>query len=222
MVSDPSFLNTLSPDVRERLEASRRPQAVQARMGDFLLALANGDPELVIGVGYEGWGVIEGTKRGRKVLRLFPSKGLLKVSNLISDSGPGDYGEHVVLGPKGEWSFTFTASEVGEDDLARCASDALAQMAGRRIRPGPKAPSHGEVRTAQDREWRRSRLPSSTRYAILVRDAFTCQYCGRSAPQVVLHIDHRTPVALGGGDEIENLVTACIDCNLGKGARHST
>jgi hypothetical protein len=191
-------------------------------MRDFLLALANGDRELLIGVGHEAWGVVEGTKRGQNVVRLFPREGVLQVSNLIPGSNPGDYGEHVVLSPKGQWSYTFTTAGAGEDDLARCASDALAHMAGRRIRPGSKTPSHEATRTAQDREWRRSRLSSSTRFAVLVRDGFTCQYCGRSAPEVVLHIDHRIPVARGGGDELENLITACVDCNLGKGARHVT
>ena len=50
------------------------------------------------------------------------------------------------------------------------------------------------------------------------RDHFTCVYCGRSAPEVVLHVDHVLPVAEGGTNDIGNLVTACADCNLGKGA----
>ena len=54
------------------------------------------------------------------------------------------------------------------------------------------------------------------RYEILRRDSYTCRYCGRSAPEVPLRVDHVTPVALGGGDEPSNLVTACEDCNSGK------
>lgn len=50
------------------------------------------------------------------------------------------------------------------------------------------------------------------------RDHFTCVYCGRSAPEVVLHVDHVLPVSEGGTNDIGNLVTACADCNLGKGA----
>lgn len=55
------------------------------------------------------------------------------------------------------------------------------------------------------------------RWVTLERDNFTCQYCGASAPDVVLWIDHRVPVSEGGTDDPNNLVTACIACNLGKG-----
>lgn len=54
------------------------------------------------------------------------------------------------------------------------------------------------------------------RYEVLRRDEHTCQYCGESAPDVTLHIDHVVPVALGGTDDPGNLVTACKDCNAGK------
>lgn len=55
------------------------------------------------------------------------------------------------------------------------------------------------------------------RFRVLSRDNFTCQYCGAFAPNVVLQVDHRIPVAAGGTDDLENLVTACTACNLGKG-----
>lgn len=54
------------------------------------------------------------------------------------------------------------------------------------------------------------------RYELLRRDEHTCQYCGESAPDVTLHIDHVVPVTLGGTDDPGNLVTACKDCNAGK------
>lgn len=54
------------------------------------------------------------------------------------------------------------------------------------------------------------------RFEILRRDNHACRYCGRSAPDVELTIDHVIPVALGGNDEPVNLVTACRDCNGGK------
>lgn len=55
-----------------------------------------------------------------------------------------------------------------------------------------------------------------TRYEVLRRDNHTCRYCGGTAPDVVLTIDHVTPVALGGSDAPGNLVAACKDCNAGK------
>lgn len=54
------------------------------------------------------------------------------------------------------------------------------------------------------------------RFAILSRDKFTCQYCGRSAPHVELQVDHILPVVKGGTNDRENLITACFDCNMGK------
>lgn len=54
------------------------------------------------------------------------------------------------------------------------------------------------------------------RYEVLKRDNHTCRYCGGSAPDVALTVDHVTPVALGGTDDPSNLVTACRDCNAGK------
>jgi hypothetical protein len=55
-----------------------------------------------------------------------------------------------------------------------------------------------------------------TRYEVLRRDGHACRYCGGAAPDVVLTVDHVTPVALGGSDKPENLVAACKDCNAGK------
>lgn len=54
---------------------------------------------------------------------------------------------------------------------------------------------------------------SFNRYAILERDKFTCQYCGRRAPGVALEVDHIVPLSKGGSDEPSNLVTTCFECN---------
>lgn len=55
------------------------------------------------------------------------------------------------------------------------------------------------------------------RWKVLVRDKFTCQYCGRTPQQgVILHVDHIIPRSKGGQDVKENFVTACEDCNIGK------
>jgi hypothetical protein len=61
-------------------------------------------------------------------------------------------------------------------------------------------------------------VSKSLRYQILRRDNHTCRYCGRSAPEVKLTVDHVLAEALGGGSEPGNLVTACSDCNGGKSA----
>lgn len=57
------------------------------------------------------------------------------------------------------------------------------------------------------------------RFEVFKRDKFTCQYCGKKAPDVVLELEHIQPVSKGGSDHITNLVAACFDCNRGKGDR---
>ena len=62
-------------------------------------------------------------------------------------------------------------------------------------------------------------LSVKTRFEVFKRDRFTCQYCGKHPPDVLLEADHIVPRAAGGSDDIGNLTTACSDCNRGKGAR---
>lgn len=62
-------------------------------------------------------------------------------------------------------------------------------------------------------------LSKKTRFEIFKRDGFTCQYCGRRPPEVVLEVDHIDPSSKGGSDEELNLVTSCFDCNRGKSDR---
>lgn len=66
---------------------------------------------------------------------------------------------------------------------------------------------------------KRKAISKKTRFEVFKRDGFVCQYCGSHPPAVILHVDHINPVALGGGNELDNLVTACEPCNLGKSAR---
>lgn len=54
------------------------------------------------------------------------------------------------------------------------------------------------------------------RYEILRRDNHACRYCGATAPDAKLNVDHVIPQSLGGSDKPENLVTSCADCNAGK------
>jgi hypothetical protein len=63
---------------------------------------------------------------------------------------------------------------------------------------------------------KRKPISKKTRFEVFKRDSFTCQYCGKKAPEVVLHVDHVHPVSKGGTSDILNLVTSCDGCNLGK------
>ncbi len=54
------------------------------------------------------------------------------------------------------------------------------------------------------------------RFDIFKRDNFTCRYCARTSPAIVLEVDHVVPVCEGGSDDPINLVAACWECNRGK------
>lgn len=64
----------------------------------------------------------------------------------------------------------------------------------------------------------RKPIPQRLRFEVFKRDKFTCQYCGRKAPDVILNCDHVRAVAEGGGNDLLNLITSCRECNGGKGA----
>lgn len=66
---------------------------------------------------------------------------------------------------------------------------------------------------------KRKSISKKTRFEVFKRDKFSCQFCGEEAPKVVLEIDHILPVSKGGDNSLVNLVTACFNCNRGKGAK---
>lgn len=63
-------------------------------------------------------------------------------------------------------------------------------------------------------------ISKKMRFEVFKRDGFQCGYCGKTPPQVTLEVDHIDPKSQGGGDDIntilDNLITACFDCNRGK------
>ena len=58
--------------------------------------------------------------------------------------------------------------------------------------------------------WRK-KVPFSKRN-LLIRDNFTCQYCGKEIKQDS-SIDHIVPRSKGGMSSFDNCVMACIPCN---------
>src|SRR5437868_4301669 len=67
------------------------------------------------------------------------------------------------------------------------------------------------------------KLPKQTvkfnRRNIFARDNNQCQYCGRKFPTTELSLDHIVPRSKGGQSTWENIVCACVNCNVRKGGR---
>lgn len=66
---------------------------------------------------------------------------------------------------------------------------------------------------------KRKSLSKKTRFEVFKRDSFKCQYCGASAPESILVVDHIDPLSKDGADEMVNYITACQPCNAGKSDR---
>ena len=67
------------------------------------------------------------------------------------------------------------------------------------------------------------RLPKQAvrfnRRNIFARDGNRCQYCGKNFPTSELSLDHVVPRSRNGPTSWENVVCACVACNVRKGGR---
>ncbi len=61
--------------------------------------------------------------------------------------------------------------------------------------------------------------PALSNAALFARDRYLCLYCGRHCARGELTRDHVVPLSRGGRDIWENVVSACLACNLKKGGR---
>jgi DNA-directed RNA polymerase subunit RPC12/RpoP len=58
------------------------------------------------------------------------------------------------------------------------------------------------------------------RHAVLERDGFRCQYCGRAGLSLEEGtVDHIIPISLDGHHKAENLRAACRPCNSRRGPK---
>jgi hypothetical protein len=210
----------VTEDLMVWVRQSRRPVAVQELMIEFLDAIDAATSDVRFVRGDPNWRAIELQRNGREIARVFTVRGIIQISNLLPGADAGTY-EGLELTPKGVWRKQL---KKGDDlnEILRCAADVLASFEGRRHLPPGSARAAGSGARTDARRGAGGGVTSSVRFAVLFRDDFTCRYCGRSAPEVVLHVDHRLPRSRGGTDDLDNLVTSCADCNLGKGARFDT
>lgn len=72
------------------------------------------------------------------------------------------------------------------------------------------------VMTSEYVKW--NRVVKYNRTNILLRDMFTCQFCGDKPPAHQLTLDHVLPRIHGGKTNWTNIVTACKTCNHNKGS----
>ncbi len=98
-------------------------------------------------------------------------------------------------------------------------------------RQNPRCPNDDWVRTVHTeiqvpriiRLLSYERMPRQTvkfnRRNIFARDHNLCQYCGKRFSTSDLSLDHVIPRSQGGGATWENIVCACLSCNIKKGGR---
>lgn len=79
-----------------------------------------------------------------------------------------------------------------------------------------------EIESIKSAKGQRALMTKALREYIKQRDDYTCQYCGLSIadePNLLLEIDHITPISMGGLSIEENLQTLCWRCNRSKGSK---
>jgi 5-methylcytosine-specific restriction endonuclease McrA len=103
-----------------------------------------------------------------------------------------------------------TVHEAGPVPPANCGhcsdrwSRAQAPPGWRRVGTAPRAQPRGQ---------RRRPISAAKRARIYRRDGHRCVACGTGED---LTLDHRLPIAKGGGDDDSNFQTMCAPCNLAK------
>jgi 5-methylcytosine-specific restriction endonuclease McrA len=91
--------------------------------------------------------------------------------------------------------------------------------AGRRIRAATCSFCIPEVIVLSAFNGRFTKEVRFSRRNIFERDDNCCQYCGRKFERSELTLDHVVPRSRGGTSTWNNIVLACIRCNLRKGDR---
>jgi len=81
------------------------------------------------------------------------------------------------------------------------------KLAKRRTKKSAKTQAQSQQQISKNK---RSRyIPASVRVSVLNRDKYKCVFCGKSAKQVELEVDHIIPFAKGGSNDLSNLQTLC-------------
>lgn len=74
-------------------------------------------------------------------------------------------------------------------------------------------PGRARHQSRPNRKSVRCRIGEPAYRRIVARDGDCCVYCGVTAGQCKLELDHLVPRSAGGSDELSNIVQACRVCN---------
>lgn len=203
----------LESEISNLVDSSRLSVARKGVLRDFINAVCDVDPAVSVRLGDAVWRALEIERNGKSIARVFTKSGKVQIYNSDTTRPANYFGDDIPLNDLNQWVFT-----VKQDSDAERMLSCLSENVTARERPFSKTSLSGV-----DRPQVASRnLSRRMRFAVLFRDGFTCQYCGRKPPEVSLHVDHRNPYSLGGEHAMENLLTACSECNLGKSNRFAT
>jgi 5-methylcytosine-specific restriction endonuclease McrA len=61
--------------------------------------------------------------------------------------------------------------------------------------------------------------PRLSKFNVIMRDRFQCQYCSIPVSVNTVTMDHVLPISKGGQTSWSNLVASCQDCNSRKGSK---
>ena len=206
----------LNAEIANHLESLNLPVVRKELIQDFLLGALDADPALSVRLGDDRWGALELMYSSRPLARIFPKGGKIQIYNHQQNPEAVSYGPHAEFNQLGQWVFP-AKREIDMDLMLKCLTDNVESF-GKYSHQRPTQ----RTGSGRGRQSNRQGISRRMRFAVLFRDSSTCQYCGRRPPEVILHVDHRIPVSKGGTNELENLLAACEDCNLGKSDRFVT
>lgn len=85
--------------------------------------------------------------------------------------------------------------------------------------PKKKKSKQTKIKKVTKTEKRSRNISTSVRVDVIKRDNCRCVFCGATARETQLQIDHIIPFSKGGSNDLSNLQALCVECNRGKSDR---
>jgi 5-methylcytosine-specific restriction endonuclease McrA len=118
----------------------------------------------------------------------------------------------LIDGDRTYWAFE---QRIWWEDAELSSDDVLALVRERQRRAARTLERAHAALAGETAERRREPIPRAVRLAVFERDGGRCVECSSGFD---LQYDHVIPLALGGGDGVDNIQLLCGDCNRRKGA----